>query len=200
MRCNDLAQWLDEGMPAAGDAAMRRHAAECAGCARALAAATLIERALSAPPAMPYGRADRFVAGVLARIDEAPAAASSAAPATACAASRPTVGQLWWGVLAEPAFVAGAIALLMIALVPAFLRQDAGHSLAIAGTVAFQALDGVFDRVFAAWFGPLPGIAALEPYARAAVNVCFLALLLWGGHWATGAVDRWFRPGPGRRA
>jgi len=191
MPCDRIEQWLNEGLPAAGEHAARLHAAECPSCARALAAATEMERALAAAPPLPPGGADAFVARVLEKIQREPAAA----PAPA----RVMTGKFWWGLLSEPAFVVGAVALFLVAFVPAITRQEAGHSVAIATTIAFQALGAVLENLVGTSTGPFSGLATLGPVARATVLACFLVLLGWAGMWATSAVDRWLRPGPGRR-
>lgn len=49
--CERFDAWLDAGMPAADDAALRAHASGCARCAGALDAAAALEVLLAAPPA-----------------------------------------------------------------------------------------------------------------------------------------------------
>jgi len=190
-QCDRIMEWLDEGLPPAGDEAARRHAAKCSACARAIAAGRAVERALAAAPPVPPRGGDAFVASVLERIQ------AVAAPARV----RPESprGNLWWGLLSEPAFVVGSIALVLIALVPAISRQEAGRSLAIGCTFAFQALVAAAENLVVTAAGPFLRLTTFDPYARATALACFLGLFVWGGYWATGAIDRWLRSGSGRR-
>ena len=189
--CDRIRGWLDEGLPQAGDEAARRHAAECPACARAIAAGRAMERALAtAPPVPPHG-GEAFVACVLERV--------RAEPAPARVGPESPRFSLWWGLLSEPAFVVGSVILLLLALAPSIFREEAGQSLAIASTIAFQALGTIMEHLVVVATGPMPEIATLDPIARATVFASVLGLLVWAGYWATGAIDRWLRPGSGRR-
>ncbi|HSQ60985.1 MAG TPA: hypothetical protein VLT84_11260 [Acidobacteriota bacterium] len=202
MRCDDLTRWLDEGMPPGGAVTVesaRVHAAGCGSCARALAAAATIERALSAAPPAPASGAEPFVASVLARIAAEPrTVAAPRAAAEPRAAARPA-DRLGWALLSEPAFVVGAVALATYLLAPSALQRDPGYYLGVGATVISQAL-GSASRILAQPIlgSPLPP-PALSPVAQAAFATIFAALLAVGGLWIAGTIDRWLRPGAERR-
>jgi hypothetical protein len=189
-------------MPSAGDVPARDHAAACPACARAVAAAASIERALASPPPVPPGGADRFVATVLEsiRAERAPERLPEPAAVPDRASPAPVVSRLLGSLAAEPAFVIGAVALLLVAFFPTLSRGDAGLSLAAAGAVLAQGVDGATEPIARAILTYPATIATLDPYARAAMITCFLALLVWGGFWIVNAVDRSLRRGAERRA
>jgi len=97
MNCGSVERWLDEGMPAASEAAAHAHAARCPVCGPRLARAGRLETILSAaasltPPA-PAGFADR----VLARVDaERARRAGAGVRAAASPVRRPAHGLAWW--------------------------------------------------------------------------------------------------------
>jgi hypothetical protein len=67
MSCAELERWLDEGMPAAGGADARAHAAGCARCARRLEAALAVDARLAeAAVSAPAGFTDAVMARVRA--------------------------------------------------------------------------------------------------------------------------------------
>lgn len=196
MRCDELNRWLDEGMPPGGAAtieAARAHAAACASCARALAAAATIERALSAAPSAPASGAEPFVAAVLARIAAEPSAAAEPR-----AALRPS-SRLGWALLSEPTFVVGAVALATMLLAPSVIVREPGHYLGVGATVLSQALGTATRSLAEPFFGSLSAAPALAPAAQASFAAIVAALLVAGGLWIAGTIDRWTRPGAERR-
>jgi hypothetical protein len=202
MRCDDLTRWLDEGMPPGGAVRIesaRAHAASCDPCARALAAAATIERALSAAPPLPASGAEPFVANVLARIAAEPRAiAAPRAVVESRAAVRPA-GRFGWALLSEPSFVVGAVALVTILLAPSVIDQDPGYYLGVGATVVSQALGSALQSLAQPVFGSPSPAPALSPAAQAAFAAIVAALLVAGGLWIAGTIDRWIRPGAERR-
>lgn len=103
MTCGALERWLNEGMPEAGSAAARAHAAVCPLCGPRLHAAEQVEALLASPA--PGAPAD-FADGVLARI------ASEPALRTVPALPAPPPPRLpWWSWIgADPALPAALAA------------------------------------------------------------------------------------------
>ncbi|HEU4333467.1 MAG TPA: hypothetical protein VFT32_03145 [Candidatus Eisenbacteria bacterium] len=202
MRCDDLTRWLDEGMPPGGAVTIgsaRAHAASCERCARALAAAATIERALSASPPAPASGAEPFVASVLARIAAEPRAAAGPRSAAEPRAEARPAARLGWALLSEPAFVVGAVALATYLLAPSMIERDSGSSLGVGATVVAQALGSALQSLAQPLFGSPSPPPALSPAAQAAFAVIVAALLVAGGLWIAGTIDRWIRPGAERR-
>lgn len=194
MRCDEFRRWLDEGMPDGVTAEpARSHAAGCRACARELAAAVSVERALSVAPPSPSWGGEAFVARVLRQIE-----GTKRLPAPARRAAAEPAG-VWWGLVAEPGFMACAALLFAILVVGPFARQGAGRSAALAATVVSQALGNTVGGVLGTVSGALTPTTALHPIASLTILLAFSAPLLWAGYWAMGAVDRWLRKGPGRR-
>jgi len=175
MSCRDVERWLDDGMPAAGADAARAHVATCAGCARALAAALALDRALAGAPApAPAGFTDAVMRRV-ATTDRARArAAWSPAP--------PEPALAWWvRAAAEPAAVlAFALAALLVWLGPSLSAAAAG---AIVGA----------DRALAAagtWVANLLPVPSAVP-ARAAGLDPFALVALMALPWVGWLLFRW---------
>lgn len=164
MKCSDFASWLDEGSPERDRSAAMRHAAECAECSRALEAARAVEAMLRSEAVLPGVAAPAgFVAGVMARVEDA------AARARDLEAARPRVP--WWGALASDpvSIVSVTLGFSLAALAywhPAWLL-DAGFEL----TVRWWALA---SSVAAA------GRAGLDPLAWLSIAIALAPLAAWG--------------------
>jgi len=191
IRCDELNRWLDDGMPAEGASAARAHAASCPACAEAVAASEAMEHALALPaPAHPEGAA--FSARVMEQVRAATPLELPAVPAP------PRVP--WWiAVLSEPAFTVAATAAAVLILTPAAIRFDAGQSVALPLSVAMQSLGTQAGAILAPWFDASTVAEHLTPLSRAYLLIGFAPLLVWGGLWIFGAVERTVRNLPARR-
>lgn len=193
LRCDELRRWLDEGRPSNGPAgiraeALRAHALECPSCARELAAAESLELALALAPPTPPSGPDDFVLRILQRIETEPFVLVPVATPI----PEPRPARLWWGLLAEPAFVVGAAMLLAVLRLRPLFRGDTGQGAGVAATVASNVIGATLTHagtVLAnALFPP-----DLHPLARWFLFLGFSVPLLWAGIWGVGAVDRWLR-------
>lgn len=177
MSCDAFEWLLDERGAGALPAEARAHAAGCARCARALAAATALERALAAhfapgDAAPPAGFAERVLARIAAleraaRVtggDDLPGWVRAAGePATALAAIVAAL-MLWQG----PALTRGARALAAAAGPLADGLRQAGELPGLAALGRAFALPGA-----PAWVGGVAAVAALAP------PLALVALALW---------------------
>ena len=122
--CERFDGWLDAGMPAADDVAMRAHAAGCARCARALDVEAALEGLLAAPgaPAPPA-----FTDAVMRTI------AHERAERIAAARAARELLPMWVRVAAEPRVAAAVvIAALVVWQGPRVWAWAASLGLAIA--------------------------------------------------------------------
>src|SRR5262245_34550237 len=187
MRCDELRRWLDEGMESGNAERARAHAASCPSCARELAAAVALERALGAAPPSPPSGGDAFVARVLERIEGTAPFPAPARPALAGRSIR-----LGWNLLAEPGFMAAAAMLFALVVLAPFFRSDSGGpSVAVAASVLAQALGSLVGSIMGALGQSLAPASGLHPVASVTLYIAFGAPLLWAGFWGVGAVDRW---------
>jgi hypothetical protein len=162
MECRTLERWLNDGMPEAGAADARTHAATCAACGALVRAAEAVERGLAtARFAAPSGFTERVMARVNAAIAErhtvpAPTGWRNAMP--------------WWvRAAADPAVVAamGVCALLL-------WRWDA---IVAAGVLAFRS---VAQASLQGWAGPPHGIRAeVWPALALALGLALLPGVAW---------------------
>ncbi|HEY6865783.1 MAG TPA: hypothetical protein VI792_00915 [Candidatus Eisenbacteria bacterium] len=124
MSCDRVERWLDEGRPAADEAACRAHAASCARCAAALRAALAIDELLARAPAP---APESLTEHVMARVTAARQGAWRIEPPAfdwwVRAAAEPSVALalilaalLAWGGNALPALAAQGLARLATAL------------------------------------------------------------------------------------
>jgi len=178
--CGLFERWLDEGRGSAGAAAMEAHAAGCARCGRALAAAAALEAALAVPPAAraPPG----FTEAVLAR-------ALAARPAAPARPARP-----WWRVALPwlPALGLCAVG----AAWAAWLAWDGLRELPAAPIDPGQVLEvlqgpaaggeAALQAQVEAW---LLGLQALPPGEQAAVTLALSAALTAASWWLLRRVE-----------
>jgi hypothetical protein len=179
--CAAFETWLDDGMPAGEAPGASAHAASCASCARALAAAQSIEAGLAgAVFTAPAGMTDRVMARVAAHEARRPAARRGV----------PALDQTlpWWVRAATDPAAIGALALAAVLI----WKWDV---IAGSGALAFAVLAGA-----AAGTLPAPSVTPFLPGAgilRIAVAMVLvpagallaLASYRMSEHW----VARWTR-------
>jgi len=153
--CDAFARWLDDGAAASAADPHLAHAATCAACGTALAAARALDTLLAAAPAPgPAGFADRVMARVGA-IDVRRIAAPQ----------RPALP--WWArAAAEPA-AALALVVAAITLWGADRIARGGLELALVATRARWALP--------AW----PSLDPAEPYVALGLGIAVLPFMMW---------------------
>lgn len=165
MTCEDFERWLDDGMPEAGTALAQDHAAHCARCAPALAAALEVEQFLATPPApAPAGFADR----VMARVE-----ASAAVRASLMAPPSSPAFAWWVRAAAEPAVaLALGLAGLLVWKRDAFVAAFSGL-LVIAGQLVSEA-SAIAPAMM--WTPRIPTLSPLVSLGLAMVAAPALAL------------------------
>ncbi len=139
MNCERFDRWLDDGRPAADDAAAR-HARGCDRCAAALGAALELEASLASTAAAPAGFTDR----VMARVARTPQAAPAALRPRHAVAPLVAPAMPWWvrAATQPPALMAVVLAALLAGWSGAlFDAARAGASL-LAGALARDAFAG----------------------------------------------------------
>jgi len=187
MNCERLERWLDDGMPATGEAEAQAHAASCARCAAALTAAReldlRLEAALTAAPA-----------GLTPRIMERIAAIEGMRESNSRAAAlpQPAEGPVpWWArAAADPA---AALAFALAALV--LWKRDA----ILAPALVLAARAGGLGDVLAgglaspALRGPSASIARLvtDMASRPEIALGIALALAPGAAWLAWRLWRW---------
>jgi hypothetical protein len=174
MDCERFERWLNEGMDAAAGAEVHAHAASCAGCGAALAAARALDAALGQPAVV--APAD-FAERVMERVARARAARR-------LTWIEPEVLPWWVRAAAEPVTALSlALAALVLWQYPALARFTAA---------AFQALASPAVATFVhQWAAPrftLDLSAFSDPFVFTGLVLAGLPFAWWAGlavyHWS----------------
>lgn len=189
MTCSEFARWLDDGLPEGTAAiAARAHAAACARCAAALAAARELDRLLDAPVTSAPAGLTGSVMTRIAAIESMRAAHPRETPMPGSFAFETT--QAWWvRAAAQPA---AALAFTLAALV--LWQRDAlslhgGALIANASGWIAQALDArVFTSLISLPATHAASDALAKPEVMLGVAFAIAPVLAWVSaslwHWA----------------
>jgi hypothetical protein len=172
--CAHFERWLDDGLPQTAGVAARAHAASCARCGTALAAARALDAALERYAAM-------APAGFTARVMERVARARSA---RTLAWNEPDALPWWVRAAAEPATVLSlGLAALVSWQYPLLARLVATASQALAGPAV-----AVFVRQVSAPRFTLELSTFSDPFVLTGLLLAGLPFAWWAGlavyHWS----------------